>query len=166
MTDSLVPDAIYQSGEEVEVYESYDGIELTPQESAFCDFYVGDARFVGGTAYQMATGVKEDWNRTAGKWLAKPHIKKAIKARLDVVGLTTEAALAELKEVALADFRDLIDVKMRNGEVISTRMDLGSKVRALEIILRAHNALDNQAAVQNAVVININTPGLHEDELA
>jgi hypothetical protein len=56
---------------------------------------------------------------------------------------------------------------MRNGEIISTRMDLSSKVRANELILKAHGKLDgNPNQNNNGVVINIVTPGIKPDDLA
>src|SRR5690348_14035026 len=146
--------------------ESYGGVMLTPKEVTFVNNYVGPAKFSAQKAWCLTNEVEKDWNATGGKWLRKPHIAEAVKARLEGEGLTAEAALAELKEVALAEWQDFLDVKTRNGEIVSVRMDLASKVRANEIILRAHNRLDNQAAVQNAIVVNINTPGLTEDELA
>ena len=64
----------------------------------------------------------------------KPHIQKAIKFRLDAAGATSEAIVAELSDVAFAEFHDFIDVKMRNGEVLSVRMDMSSKVNALSTL--------------------------------
>jgi phage terminase small subunit len=163
--ESFVPDAIFEDGEDYAV-EAYDGVSLTPKEVAFVDYYVGIARFNATEAYRLANDSRQDVNNMGGKWLRKAHIAKAVKFRLDTIGLSAEAALAELKEVALADFSDLLDVKTRNGEIVSVRLDPTAKVRALELILRAHNRLDNKAAVQAAIVVNINTPGLSEDELA
>ena len=80
---------------------------------------------------------------------------------------SAEAALAELADVAFSEWRDHIDIKMRNGEVINTRMDLSSKVRANELILKAWGRLDpNSSQVNNGVVINIITPGIAEEDLA
>jgi hypothetical protein len=159
-----VPDAVFEGDEEIELYEQYDGVILEPKEIAFVEAYCGDSRFNAASAYKMATG--KDNRSQASKWMARPHIQAAIKFRLDAAGATTEAALAELSDVAFGEWRDFIDVKMRNGEVISTRMDLSSKVRALETIMRFYGKLDNKGGNQTAVVVNINTPGLSEDDLA
>jgi hypothetical protein len=146
--------------------EIYGGVELDPKEIAFVNFYVGEAHFSAMKAYEMVSGAK-DTKRMSARWSKKPHIQKAIRYRLETMGATAEAALAELADVAFSDWRDHVDIKMRNGEIISTRMDLSSKVRANELILKAHGKLDgNPNANNNGVVINIVTPGLKPDELA
>jgi hypothetical protein len=144
--------------------EAYDGVQLSAREVAFVNAYITN-KFNAAAAYR-SIGSASDAAKSGTDMVHKAHISKAIKYRLDAMGLQAEEALAELKDVALADFRDLIDVKMRNGEVVNVKMDLASKVRALEIILRAHNRLDNKATAQAAIQININTPGLKEDDLA
>lgn len=166
---TMNPDAVYASDEEVRdllSIETYEGVTLSYKEIAFVDAYVGDARFNASKAYRMVSGVSDDSNRVGLAWMKKPHIIRAIQDRLNANGLSAEAALQELKDVALAEWRDLVEVKMRNGEVLDAKIDLAPKVRALEIILRAHNRLDNKTAAQAAIVVNINTPGLNEDDLA
>jgi phage terminase small subunit len=152
--------------DETGLREIHGGVELDHKEIAFVNFYVGEAHFSADKAYKMATGV-EGRTVNASRWAKKPHIQRAIRYRLETMGATAEAALAELTDVAFSDWRDHIDVKMRNGEIISTRMDLSSKVRANELILKAHGKLDgNPNQNNNGVVINIVTPGIKPDDLA
>ncbi len=162
--ESFVPDAVYD-GDNDNLLESYEGVQLTPLEVAFVEAYVGPSKFSAAAAYRKVRP-GQTGTHYAASLLRKPHIAKAIKFRLDTVGASAEVALSELTDVALSEWRDHIDIKMRNGEEVSVKMDLASKVRALEIILRAHNRLDNKSAVQNAVIVNINTPGIKEDDLA
>lgn len=152
--------------EELDIYESYDGVELSPEEIRFVNFYVGEARFSASKAFCLTRGKTVDHNKVGIKWVRKPHIMKAISYRLEAEGATELEALAELKRVAMAPFEDLIDVKMRNGEVVSVRMDLASKVRANEIILRAHNRLDNKTAAMIPIQVNINVPGMDAEDIA
>ena len=159
-----MPDQVYD-GDDDNMLESYEGVQLTPLEVAFVEEYVGPSNFNAHKAYNKVRGNK-GITRHSADMVRKPHVAKAIKYRLDIVGASAEVALSELTEVALSEWRDHIDIKMRNGEEVSVKMDLASKVRALEIILRAHNRLDNKSAVQNAVIVNINTPGINEDDLA
>jgi hypothetical protein len=152
--------------DETGLREIHGGVELDHKEVAFVNFYVGEARFSADKAYQMATGVSGR-SVNASRWAKKPHIQRAIRYRLEAAGATAEAVLAELADVAFSEWRDHVDIKMRNGEIISTRMDLSSKVRAGELILKAWGRLDgNPNANNNGVVINIVTPGLKPDELA
>lgn len=165
----IIPDAVYyQDGREdtdVAIFEEYDGVELTPDEVSFVNYYVGEARYNATKAWSMVRGRTAD-RAHASRVMHRPHIQKAIKYRLEAAGATAEAALAELSDVAFAEFHDFIDVKMKNGEIISVRMDLSSKVRALETIVKVHGLLEGNNQVNNGIVININAPGITEDELA
>ena len=160
----LVPDAVYDANQEVPD-DFYEGVYLTPLEIQFVNYYVGESRFSAADAYNRARG-KNDRQNQGYKLLHRPHIAAAIKDRLKANALSAEEALSELATVAMAPLGDLVEVKTRNGEVVDVKVDLAPKVRALEIILRAYNMLDNKAAVQAAIQVNINTPGLSEDELA
>ena len=131
---AIAPDAVFEGGEEIELYEQYDGVALSPKEIAFVDTYCGDAKFNAVEAWSRVNGTR---NRVAAsRMLNKPHITAAIKFRLDSVGATTEAALAELSDVAFGEWREFIAIKMRKGEVVSSRMELSSKVRAVDTIMR------------------------------
>lgn len=166
-TGAIIPDAVYYENDELDIFEEYDGVQLTPDEISFVNFYCGDARYSATKAYEMMRGrsMGQYGRAQASKWMHKAHVQKAIKYRLDAAGATAEAALAELAEVAFADFHDFIDVKMRNGEVLSVRMDLGAKVKALQTIVQVHGLLEGNKT-NNGVVVNINAPGLTKDELA
>lgn len=167
----IEPDGVFDAdGEEVGL-ESYEGIQLSPAEVAFVDHYCNEGssgRFNASEAYRLTHPGVQGKHATVygGRWAKKPHIMRAIQFRLDNYALSVQESMAELRNVALAPFSDLIDVKMRNGEIISTKMDLSSKVRALEIVMRHYGALDNKAGNQTAVVVNINTPGIREEDLA
>jgi hypothetical protein len=168
---AITPDGVFDADNEEVGLESYEGVQLTPAEVAFVDHYCDEGssgRFNAAEAYRMAHP-NVNWKHATvygGRMAKKPHIMRAIQFRLENYGLSVQESMAELRNVALAPFSDLIDVKMRNGEIISTKMDLASKVRALEIIMRHYGALDNKAGNQTAVVVNINTPGLREEDLA
>jgi hypothetical protein len=167
--ESLTPDAVIQGGTEHDddyAMRVYDGVMLSDEEVAFVNEYI-DNGFDAKAAYRAVrkvTGKGSDINGYA--WRKKPHIQRAISDRLNIMGLSAEESLMALRDIAMSDWRDHVNLKMANGEIIDAKMDLSAVVRANEIILRAHNALDNGNGNQQAVVVNIVTPGLTEDELA
>ena len=165
--ESITPDLVIPGDHSDVTLEEYDGIALDPIEIAFVNYYVGRAKFNAGEAYRLARGLENrDWNGTGAAYLRRPHVMKAINNRLEVVGASDLEVLAELKDVAFSEWRDHIDVKMRNGEVLSTRMDLSSKVRAMELLLKASGKLDPKPQTNVPVQVNINMPGMDEKDLA
>jgi hypothetical protein len=164
---SLVPDQVTDSND-VALFETYDGVTLSPEEVAFANIYTDPERghFSPPRTWCILRGKTKDTDQTGLRWYRKPHIQKAIAYRLEAFLPSENEALAELKDVAMSDWADHVELKTRKGEIVSVRMDLASKVRALEIILRAHNRLDNNAATVVPIQININVPGMDQEDLA
>ena len=146
--------------------EEYDGIPLSHTEIQFVNAYVGRAKGSAMRAYAIARGLEFDHNQLGPAMLRRPHVMKAIQNRYELAGATDLEILAELKDVAMSDWRDHIDIKMRNGEVVSARMDLTSKVRAAELILKASGKLDPKQQTIVPVQVNINMPGMSAEETA
>lgn len=146
-------------------FERHDGVELSPMEIAFVEHYCGDANFSAAKAFALAKGKGKDHNSVGSVWMTKPHIQKAIKWRMESLGLTREESLASLKRIATADWSEMVDVKVAGEEIVAVKMDLMPIVRANEIILRAHGALDNKQGVTVPIQININT-NIPEEDLA
>src|SRR5262249_53544012 len=64
-----------------------------------------------------------------------------------------DECLAELTEIAAAPWEKfVIEVTNSKGDVVGVRMDLGNKVKALEIIAKAHGLLTTQAQVSGPVL--------------
>jgi len=80
-----------------------------------------------------------------------------LRLRLDVLhgqhdhaaGATVEVIVGKLLDIATADWRDLVEVKMnpKTGETISVRMDLSTQERALEFLGKCHGLGTEQVDV-------------------
>ncbi len=158
------PDIVYDDNDAV-VFERHDGVELRPEEIAFVEYYVGECNFNAAAAFAKVRGKRVDWNSIGHHWMTKPHIIKAVRWRLDAIGASQSEALANLKKIASAEWRDHIIIKARNGEEVEVKLDLMPIVRANEVILKAHGALDQKNGPQVAVQVNINT-NIPESDLA
>lgn len=158
------PDIEHDENGEV-VFERHDGVPLSPIEIAFVEHYCGDANFSAAKAFARAKGKAKDNNSIGAIWLTKPHIQKAIHWRLQSLGATRDVAIASLTRIANADWNEMVDVKVAGDEIVAVKMDLMPIVRANEIILRAHGALDNKQNLTVPIQININT-NIPEEDLA
>ena len=110
-------------------------IKLTGKQRAFAEAYLGAAHFNGAEAARIAQ--YKDPPQAAYENKINQAVRAYIEARLDAMCMTTNEALAEVREVALASWKHFIQVDGFGN----AKMDLGSKVKALELILKAHGAL-------------------------
>lgn len=110
---------------------------LTPKQRRFADAYLGDAK---GNATEAARIAGYADPQQSG-WMNKTNveIRAYIDARLDAETLTSAEVLAELTDVARAEWRDFLQVKRSlDGEILDVRMDLSGKIKALELLGKYH----------------------------
>lgn len=121
---------------------------LTGKQRAFCAAYLGAARFNASAAAQIA-GYKHHHDQ-AWDVLNSPNVRAYVAAQLQGRTLSGEAVLAELTEIAAAEWGEFLHVVRRGkgGEPVEMAMDLGAKVKALELLARAHGLLTDK--VQHA----------------
>lgn len=106
--------------------------KLQGRHKAFADAYLGVANGNASEAARIA-GYKDPGNE--GWRLRKnAEISAYIEERLDAEALSPAEILSELSSVARAEWRDLITIKMRGGDIVDVKMDLRSKVTALELL--------------------------------
>jgi phage terminase small subunit len=122
---------------------------LSGKRLAFVDAYLGDQK-------GNATGAA----RAAG--YAKPEqeghrlLKNAeVRARIDEVlrerALSRDEVLAELSEVARAEWRDFLQIRRdKDGEILDVRMDLGGKVKSLELLGKYHGLFSEKVDVRHS----------------
>ena len=113
---------------------------LKPQHEAFVSAYIGEARFNATKAALMA-GYSERTAYSQGSRLLKSaEIAARVRDELSTRAMSSEAVLSELADVASADWREFVQIKTdpRTGDVIDVRMDLGNKVKALELLGKHH----------------------------
>jgi hypothetical protein len=136
--------------------EELDGLNL--RQYLFSEAYLGEARGNATKAARVAgySGSDNVLATTGRELLRNPHIKSRIQARLNEVGLSTTAILHELAELATAptshfmiqtreEMYDQDGKKIRDAQF---RLDYGSKVRCLELLMRFHRMLDERAPVE------------------
>lgn len=152
-----------------------DSKKFTTKQEEFIAAYLGEAR---GNATQAA--------RIAGyanpaeqgyQNLQKPHIAARVKQHVAEKFASADAVLAELTDVALADWRDFIEVIARDktGKPVKVRMDLSNKVKALELLGKHHqlftekqeidiNVREHYRAVPQSTINNILQPAKRKAE--
>lgn len=137
---------------------------LNPKQRAFVDAYVGEARFNATKAARMAGYSEKSAHTTGWELLQKPEIAVHVKQALESRAMSSEAVLAELADVASSEWRDHIIVRTnpRTGETMDVKMDLGSKVRSLEVLAKAHGLLKDNVNVSGNVGI-YSFDGIPED---
>lgn len=125
--------------------------KLTAKQRRFVDAYCGEARFNASEAARIA-GYKDVGNEG---WRLRKNadISAHIEDRLNTYSATSAEALIELTDVAMSEWRDHLTVKTdpRTGDTLDVRMDLGSKVKALELILKAHGAFTENVNVTGSL---------------
>lgn len=122
---------------------------LTNQQSAFVLSYIGPSRF-NATKAAIAAGYSEKSASSLGyQILQNPLVSARIRQELDSRAMTAEAVLAELADVASAEWRDFLQIKFdpKSGEIIDARMDLRSKVDALELLGKHHQLFTDKLHV-------------------
>ena len=139
--------------------------DLTPKQRLFINAYVGTARFNGAEAARQAG--YSDAESSAKHCLKLPAIRARIAEELEARALTKEAVLAELSEVALSEWKHHIQVKLdADGSVIDAKLDLGDKVKALELIGKYHrlfvDKVEHSGKLTFADLLNVADPGSGE----
>lgn len=107
---------------------------LKDKREAFVLAYIGECRF-NATAAARHAGY-EFPEVQGSRLLGNVSVRARIDKYLDDEALNEKEILAELADVARAEWRDFITVKMdrKTGEVIEVKMDLRSKIDALELL--------------------------------
>jgi phage terminase small subunit len=77
--------------------------------------------------------------QVAAENLAKPYIRAAIDQRLRSTILSANQVLAELSDVAFADWREFIEIITdKDGNTVDVKLRLGDKLKALELVGKYH----------------------------
>lgn len=109
---------------------------LTDKQQRFIEAYLGEARMNASAAARIAGYAVR---QSGWEILSNPVIRARIDERLLAESMSGAEVLHELTDVARAEWRDFIEVRAdQYGRKVIARMDLGSKVKALELIGKAH----------------------------
>lgn len=112
--------------------------KLTPKQRRFADAYLGVAKGNASEAARLA-GYR-DAAVSGFDCKRNPAIRAYINERLNAESLSSAEVLAELTDVARAEWRDFVEILMRDeaGEAVRVRFDLSAKIKALELLGKHH----------------------------
>ena len=107
----------------VEFYlQTHNGVEAAKRAG-----YKGNDVTLGAVAYEN---------------LNKPQIKALIASRMAPViksaKMSADRVIEELSDIAGSDWRDHLQIKMKDGVIIDAQLKLGDKVKALELVGKYH----------------------------
>lgn len=129
---------------------------LTPKQAAFVAAYIGEAKFNGTKAAKMAGYSARTAYSEACRLLKNAEISARVRNELAVRAMPAEAVLAELTDVATAEWGTLTEVLVyaEDGTPLRTRMDLSSKVKALELLGKHHQLFSENLNLSGGIEVH------------
>lgn len=129
--------------------------ELAERRKLFVDFYLGDARGNGTKAAKMAG--YEFPAEEAYRLLRNAQVRARIDERLATVAMSANEILAELSDIGRSGWKDFVEVLEwgADGKPLRVRMDLGSKVKSLELLGKYHALFTENIQVGGGIKIEI-----------
>jgi hypothetical protein len=111
---------------------------LKPRERAFIEAFTTGPTALNATESARVAGYQAP--EKAGRYsLHRERIRREVDLRIAKRIPGPEESLGEVAEIAMAPWRDFVSVRMDDeGNVVSTRMDLASKMRGLEVLAKYH----------------------------
>ena len=120
---------------------------LTLKQEAFIAAYLGAANGNASEAARIA-GYRHpaDYGQ---QLLRKSHIAARVSAKVAEIAATPDDVLRELASVAFAPWHDFVEVvgRAKDGTPTKVRSDIGSKVKALEILAKHHQLLVDRQVI-------------------
>lgn len=111
---------------------------FTPKQQRFIDAYLGESH--GNATDAARKAGYSDPEQSGYQCKQNVEIRAHIDAVLSARSLSSQEVLAELTEVARADWRDFLRIitDPRTGDVVDAKIVLGDKVKALELLGKYH----------------------------
>lgn len=136
---------------------------FTTKQQLWIASYLGEAK---GNATEAARRAGYKNPEAASKDnLANPRLREAIAGYVEQKFASAEEVLHELTNVGLSEWRDFLTIIVdpKTGEVQSVRMDLGAKVKSLELLGKYHQLFTDNVRHQGEITIAI--AGVDVDKL-
>lgn len=129
--------------------------KLTPahKRKLFIEAYLGDARGNGTKAARIAG--YEFPSEEAYRLLRNAQVRARIDERLAEVAMSANAVLAELTDIAQAEWRDFIEILEWDdeGKPLKVKMDLSQKVKSLELLGKHHQLFSENINIHGGIEI-------------
>lgn len=127
---------------------------LTGKRLAFIDYYFGEAKFVGIDAARLA-GFEGNDNVlavTASRLLKDAKVAATIAVRFQAMHVSADEVIAEISKIARAPWNEFLDIKTKDGQLVSVQMSLRDKLKALELAGKNLGVLADVVIQQRIVV--------------
>lgn len=119
---------------------------LTDKQRLWLESYLGEARFNATKAARLAG--YSDPEVLGFDCKQNPVIRARIDERLAQATLSANEVLAELTDVASAEWREFIEIKQdKMGRRLLVKMDLTNKVKSLELIGKHHKLFTDKQEI-------------------
>jgi phage terminase small subunit len=141
--------------------------KLTPKQEAFVAAYVGEARFNATRAAMIAGYPERSAYQRGYECVKNSEIAARIREVLSTRAMTAEAVLTELSDVATADWRDFLQIRTdpRTGDAVDVKLDLSNKVKALEVLAKAHGLLTDRVDISGQMTQTVHLVGISEGDV-
>lgn len=139
--------------------------KLTDKREAFILAYIGEARFNATRAAQIAGYSKP--RQSGSENLSNPVIAARISEELKSRSATADGVLAELTDIAMADWREFIKIRTnpRTGETVEVGMDMNAKVKSLEVLAKAHGLLTDKIDLSGSLTSTVQLVGVDPGDI-
>ncbi|MCC6314200.1 MAG: terminase small subunit [Thermomicrobiales bacterium] len=140
---------------------------LTTKQEAFVDAYIGEARFNATKAALMAGYSERSARQEGSRLLSNDDISARISEELRRRSMPGDAVLAELTDIATANWREFVTIKTnpKTGAQIEVSMDLGAKVKSLEILAKAHGLLTDKIDLTGNLTATVELVGVAAEDV-
>jgi phage terminase small subunit len=139
---------------------------LKDKQEAFVLAYLGEARFNASKAARLA-GYSDAAAGQAGYQLLKnSHIRARIDKHLEAMTMGAAEVLAELTDVASAEWRDFLTIKRdKDGEIVDVRMDLTAKIKSLELLGKNYKLFTDSLNLSGDITSSVRLVGISEEDV-
>jgi len=124
---------------------------LTHKQKLFVEAYLANPN---GTEAARVAGYKGDDAQLAviaSQNLKKLNIAEKVEERVSQAAMTADEVLAELADIAKADWREFIEIKYdKDGKVVDATLRLGDKIKALELVGKHHKLFTDKLEATGA----------------
>lgn len=140
---------------------------LTTKQEAFVLAYIGKARFNATKAAEMAGYPTRSAYQRGHELVKNSEIAARIKAELESRAVPAQAVLDELASVAMAPWEAFIKTVTdpKTGTELPVALDLSNKVRAMEILAKAHGLLTDKIDLSGNLTATVELVGVAAEDV-
>lgn len=134
---------------------------LTTKQEAFVLAYIGGDdhgrhKFNATWAAKRAGYSEKTAYSIGSELLKKPDVIARVRALLEAWAMPAEGVLAELTEIASAGWKDFVEILTwdDDGKPLKVKMDLGSKVKSLELLGKHHQLFSDNLNISGGIELH------------